>query len=120
MTKCTEAGKSIRLPSLDRQLTGTLVQYKFPWNQWMQDADSCPCCQHSLRMAVESQSQAGVNAKNSELQTKASAGGGDSKFKALLALHGCYCCSNNCRGDQGGYGCVCVTETSARDGYLQY
>jgi hypothetical protein len=27
--KRSEAGKSIRLPSLDRQLIGTLVQYKF-------------------------------------------------------------------------------------------
>jgi hypothetical protein len=32
-TKRAEANKSVRLPSLDRQLTGTLLQYKFPWNQ---------------------------------------------------------------------------------------
>jgi hypothetical protein len=70
----------------------------------MKDADSCPCCQHSLTMAVES--QAGVNAKNRELQTKASADGGDGKFKAVSALHGCYCYSNNCCGHRGGYGCT--------------
>ncbi len=103
-SKRSKAGTSIRLPSLDRQLTGTLVQYKFPWNHRMKDADSCPCCQHTLMMSVES--QAGVNAKNRELQTKASADGGDGKFKAISALHRCYCYSNNCRGHQGGYGCT--------------
>ena len=52
-TKHAEAGKSIRLPLLDHQLPGTLVQYEFPWNQRMKDVGSCPCCHHSLTMAVE-------------------------------------------------------------------
>jgi hypothetical protein len=55
-------------------------------------------------MAVES--HADVNAKKCELRTKASANGGDGKFTAALALHGCYCYSNNCRGHQAGYGCT--------------
>jgi hypothetical protein len=104
VTKRSKAGKSIRLPLLDRQLMGTLVQYKFPWNQRMKDADSCHCCQHSLTMAVES--QAGINTKNRELRTKASTNGGNGKFEAVSALHGCYCYLNNCHGHQGGYGCT--------------
>ena len=87
--KRTEANKSVRLLSLYRQLTGTLLQYKFPWNQMKKDADGCPCCQHTATMAVES--NADVSAKNRELRTKASANGGDGKFTAASALHGCYC-----------------------------
>jgi hypothetical protein len=54
-------------------------------------------------MAVESQSD--VNAKNRELRKKASADGGDGKFTAVSAKHGCYCSLNNCRGHEKGYGC---------------
>ena len=54
-------------------------------------------------MAVES--NADVNAKNRELRIKASANGGDGKFTAASALHGCYCYSNNCRGHRAGFGC---------------
>ena len=100
-TKRAEANKSVRLPSLDRQLTGTLLQYKFPWNQRKKDANGCPCCQHTSTMAVES--NADVNAKNRELRTKASANGGDGKFTAASALHGCYCYFNNCRGHRAGF-----------------
>jgi hypothetical protein len=103
-TKSAEANKSVRLLSLNRQLTGTLLQYKFPWNQRKKDADGCPCCQHTTTMAVEL--HANVNAKNRELCTKASANGGNGKFTAALALHGCYCYSNNCCGHQAGYGCT--------------
>jgi hypothetical protein len=102
--KSAEANKSVCLPSLNHQLTVTLLQYKFPWNQRKKDADGCPCCQHTATMAVES--HAGVNAKNRELRTKASANGGVGKFTAASALHGCYCYSNNCRGHQAGYGCT--------------
>ena len=102
-TKRAEANRSVRLPSLDRQLTGTLLQYKFPWNQRKKDANGCPCCQHTSTMAVES--NADVNAKNRELRTKASANGGDGKFTAASASHGCYCYSNNCRGHRAGFGC---------------
>ena len=53
-TKGAEANKSICLPSLNRQLTGTLLQYKFPWNQRKKDVNGCPCCQHTSTMSVES------------------------------------------------------------------
>jgi hypothetical protein len=57
--------------------------------------------------------QADVNANNRKLRTKASAGGGDGKFIAISALHGCYCLLDNCRGHQGGYGCfVCVRKAA--------
>jgi len=102
--KRTEGCKSVRLPSLDRQLNGPLLQYKFPWNQANKDSDACPCCLHSMTMPVESRVE--VNAKNRELRTKASENGGDGKFKAISALHGCYCYHNNCRGHEQGYGCT--------------
>jgi hypothetical protein len=75
--------------------------------------DGCPCCLHMTTMAVKS--QVDVNAKNHELCAKASTGGGDGKFIAASAHHGCYCLMNNCRGHQGGYGCFeCVRK--AEDG----
>jgi hypothetical protein len=101
--KQAEANKSVRLPSLDRQLTGPLQQYDYTWSKRKRDEDGCPCCLHMSTMAIESQSD--VNAKNRELRAKTSAGGGDGKFVAASALHGCYCSLNNCRGHQGGYGC---------------
>ena len=93
-TKRAEANKSVRLPLLNRQLTGTLLQYKLPWNQRKKDANGFPYCQHTSTMAVES--NADVNAKNHELRTKASENVGNGKFTAALALHGCYCYFNNC------------------------
>jgi hypothetical protein len=112
-TKRAEANKSVRLPSLDRQLTGPLRQYNYTWSERKRDMNGCPCCLHMSTMAVESQMD--VNAKNRELRAKASAGGGDGKFSAASALHGCYCSLNNCRGHQGGYGCFeCVRK--AEDG----
>jgi hypothetical protein len=90
--KQSEANKFVRLPLLDRQLTGPLLQYDHAWNQRKKDADGCPCCLHVSTMAVES--QADVNAKKHELRTKALAGGGDGKFVAISALHGCYCLLN--------------------------
>ena len=111
--KHAKANKSIRLPSLDRQLTGPLRQYNYTWSERKRDTDGCPCCLHMWTMAVES--QADVNAKNQELRAKASAGGGDGKFIAASAHHGCYCSLNNCRGHQGEYGCFeCVRK--AEDG----
>jgi hypothetical protein len=101
--KQAEANKSICLPSLDRQLMGPLLQYGHAWSQRKKDADGCPCCLHVSTMAVKL--QADVNAKNGKLRTKTSAGGGDGKFVAISALHGCYFLLNNCRGHQGGYGC---------------
>ena len=69
--------------------------------------DGCLCCLHMTTMAVEF--RADVNAKNRKLRAKASTGGGDGKFIAASAHHGCYCSLNNCRGHQGGYGCFeCV------------
>jgi hypothetical protein len=65
--------------------------------------DWCPCCLHVSMMAVKL--QADVNAKNCKLYTKALAGGGDVKFIAISALHGCHCLLSNCRGHWGGYGC---------------
>ena len=59
-TKRAEANKYVRLPSLNRQLTGILLQYKFPWNPRKKDEDGCPCCQHTAMMAVKS------NAKRKE------------------------------------------------------
>jgi hypothetical protein len=103
-TKSTKANKPIHLLSLNHQRMGTVLQYKFPWNQRKKDADGCPCCQHTATMAVES--HANVNAKNRELRTKASANGGNGKFTAASALHGCYCYSNNCRGHQAECGCT--------------
>ncbi len=85
-TKHTKANKSVRLPSLDCQLTGTLLQYKFPWNLKKKDVSGSPCCQHTSTMAVES--NADLNAKNRELRTSASANGGDSKCTATSALDG--------------------------------
>jgi len=112
-TKRTEANKSVHLPSLDRQLTGPLQQYNYTWSKRKRDMNGCPCCLHMPTMAVESQTD--FNAKNRELRAKASAGGGDGKFSVALALHGCYCSLNNCRGHQGGYGCFeCVRK--AEDG----
>jgi hypothetical protein len=101
--KRAEANKSVRLPSLDRQLTGPLLQYDFQFNNRKKDNDGCPLCLHLSTMAVES--QADVNAKNRELRRKASADGGDGKFMAVSAKHGCYCSLNNCRGHEKGYGC---------------
>jgi hypothetical protein len=99
--KRAEANKSVRLPSLNRQLMGLLRQYDYTWSERKRDEDGCPCCLHMLTMAVES--QADVNAKNRELRAKALAGGGDGKFITESALHGCYCLLNNSRGHQGGY-----------------
>jgi hypothetical protein len=101
--KQADANKSVRLSSLNRQLTGPLLQYNHAWSQRKKDADGCPCCLHVSMMAVKL--QADVNSKNCKLRTKASAGGGDGKFVAISALHSCYCLLNNCRGHQGGYGC---------------
>ncbi len=98
-----EANKSVRLPSLDRQLTRPLRQYDFPFNNRKKDLDGCPLCLHLSTIVVESQSD--VNTKNRELRNKASADGGDGKFTAVLALHGCYCSLNNCHGHKHGYGC---------------
>jgi hypothetical protein len=85
-TKCAEASKSIRLPMLDRQLTGPLLQYKFPWNKLNRDPSACPCCGHSFTMLVEL--QADMNAKNCKQCTKASANGGDRKFNTVSVNHG--------------------------------
>jgi hypothetical protein len=41
-TKRTEASKSIHLPTLDRQLKGPLLQYKFPWNKLIRDQVHAP------------------------------------------------------------------------------
>jgi hypothetical protein len=54
-------------------------------------------------MAVDSQVDA--NAKNRKLCAKASTGGGDGKFIAASAHHGCYCLLNNCHRHQRG--CIC-------------
>jgi hypothetical protein len=102
-TERPEANKSVRLPSLDCQLTGTLLLYNFQWNPRKKDVSGCPCCQHTSTMTVES--NADVNAKNRELRTKAPANGGDGKFMATSALHGCYCYFNNCRGHVAGFDC---------------
>ncbi len=101
--KQAKANKSIHLPSLDRQLTGPLQQYNYTWSERKRDEDGCPCCLHMPTMAAES--QADVNAKNCELRAKALAGGGDGKFIAASALHGCYCSLSNCHRHQAGYGC---------------
>jgi hypothetical protein len=62
---------------------------------------------------MDVESQADVNAKICKLRTKALAGGGDGKFVAISALHGCYCLLNNCRGHQRGYGCFdCVRKAA--------
>ncbi len=52
-TKRAEATKSVPLPTLDRQLTGPLLQCKFPWNTLNRDPSECPCCGHSFTMPVE-------------------------------------------------------------------
>ena len=59
--------------------------------------DGCPCCLHTTAMAVKS--QADVNAKNRELRAKASTGGGDDKFIAASAHHGCYRVLVFCNGN---------------------
>jgi hypothetical protein len=83
-TKRAEASKSVGLPTLYRQLTGPFLQYKFPWNKLNRDPSACPCCGHSITMAVEL--QANVNAKNCKQCTKVSANGGDRKFNSGSAL----------------------------------
>jgi hypothetical protein len=60
-TKQADASKSIRHTTLARQLTGLLLQYKFPWNKVNKDPSACPCCLHFLTMPIGS--QANVNAK---------------------------------------------------------
>ncbi len=110
-TERPEANKSVRLPSLDCQLTGTLLLYNFQWNPRKKDVSGCPCCQHTSTMTVES--NADVNAKNRELRTKAPANGGDGKFMATSALHGCYCYFNNFRGHRVGFGCSECTRKNA-------
>jgi hypothetical protein len=102
-TKRAEASKSICLPTLDHQLTGPLLQYKFPWNKLNRDPSACPCCGHSFTMPVEL--LANVNAKNREQRTKVSANGGDRKFNAVSATHGCYAYFHNCHGHVSGFGC---------------
>ena len=102
--KLAKANKSVQLPSLDCQLTGPLQQYNYTWSERKRDMDGCPCCLQMTTMAVES--QADVNAKNCELCAKALTGGGDGKFIAASAHHGCYCLLSNCRGHQRGYGCL--------------
>jgi hypothetical protein len=100
--KRAEASKSVRLPTLHRQLTGPLLQYKFPYNKLTRDPIACPCCRHSFTMPVESLTD--VNAKNREQRTKASANGGDGKFNAVSATHGCYAYFHNCRSHVAGFG----------------
>ncbi len=56
-----------------------------------------------------------VEVKNCELHTKASLNGGDNNFKAVSALHTCYCYFNNCCGHEQGYGCT-ECERKAVDG----
>ena len=102
-TKCADASKSVRLPTLDRQLSGPLLQYKFPWNKANKDPDACPCCKHHSTMPVESQAE--VNTKNREQRTKASANGGDGKFKHVSATKGCYAYLQNCHSHVAGFGC---------------
>jgi hypothetical protein len=91
------------LPTLDRQLTGPLIQYKFPWNKLNRDPSACPCCGHSFTMPIEL--QADVNAKNRKQCTKASANGGDGKLNAVSATHGCYAYFHNYCGHVAGFGC---------------
>jgi hypothetical protein len=64
-------------------------------------------------MPIESHVE--VNTKYCELHTKASVNGGGGKFKAVSALHGCYCYFNNCRGHEQGYGYT-ECERKAADG----
>jgi hypothetical protein len=101
--KRSEASKSICLPMLDHQLRGPLLQYKFPWNKLNRDPSACPCCRHSFTIPVEF--LADVNAKNCKQRTKASANGGDEKFTAVSANHGCYVYFHNCCGHIAGFGC---------------
>jgi hypothetical protein len=102
-TEPAEASNSVRLPTLDHQLTGPLLQYKFPWNKVNKDPSACPCCGHSLTMPVKLQAK--MNAKNHKQRTKASANGGDEKFNAVSAIHGCYAYFHNCCGHVAGFGC---------------
>jgi hypothetical protein len=46
-----------------------------------------------------------VNTKNREQRTKASANGGDGKFTAVSANHGCYAYFHNCHSHIDGFGC---------------
>ncbi len=101
--KRAEASKSICLSMLDHQLTGPLLQYKFHRNKLNRDPSACLCCGHSFTMPVEL--QANMNAKNCKQCTKASANGGDRKFNAVSANHGCYGYLHNCRNHVAGFGC---------------
>jgi hypothetical protein len=102
-TKHAEASKSICHPMLNSQLTGPLLQYKFPWNKLNRDPSACPCCGHSFTMPIEL--LANVNAKNCKQHTKASANGGGGKFITESANHGCYAYFHNCRSHVAGFGC---------------
>ena len=52
-----KANKSVRLPSLDRQLTGPLRQYDFPFNNRKKDLDGCPLCLHLSTIAIRRKHQ---------------------------------------------------------------
>ena len=94
--KHVDASKFVCLPTLDCQLLGPLLQYKLPWNKANKDPDACHCCEHHSTMPVELQAE--VNTKNRKLHTKASADGGDGKFKPVSATKVCYAYLQNCRG----------------------
>jgi hypothetical protein len=49
--------------------------------------------------------QADMNTKNFEQRAKASANGGDGKFNAVSATHGCYAYFYSCHGNVAGFGC---------------
>jgi hypothetical protein len=70
-------------------------------------------CITVLTLALEL--QVDVNAKNHKLHAKVLSGGGNCKFIAASALHGCYCLLNNCHGHQGGYGCFECIRKAAND-----
>ena len=106
-----ELNKVHRTPSLNRQLTGPRLQDNVVFDPLRRDKNNCPVCLCGSTMVVES--DAAVNAANAAGRRAASANGGDGRFVARSAKHGCFCFANDCHGAPDGKGCWRCEELTA-------